>query len=162
MRLLRLSTSRPAGYRRGGLVIGQATAPTIVEEGELDVDRSFALLRDPNVSIEVERDDGLFERLPDDERAEAVKRIEEMRRAEAGSEMGGPDSSLMAPVPAPEPPVAPVAEPPATEPAPVPAPAREPAKEPAPAPTAKPATKTPSKPKPAQSPAKAKKVDAKA
>jgi hypothetical protein len=139
---VRLSTSRPAGYRRGGQVIGQATAPTIVNREELDEDQAYAILRDPNVSIEVEVEEGRFERMRQEERDEVVAHFEEMRRAEAGSEMGGPDSGLMAPDPAP-----------ASTPDPAPAPTPEPAPTPAPAPAPAPA---PVKPKPDQKPAKAK------
>jgi hypothetical protein len=66
---LRLTTSRPAGYRRGGQVIGGAAAPTFVEKGEMSLDQVLAVLRDPNVAIAIEIEEGVFNTLTSDERA---------------------------------------------------------------------------------------------
>lgn len=69
---LRLTTSRPAGYRRGGQVIGNAGAPTFVQRGDMTLEQVLAVLRDPNVAMAVETEDGVFMVMTADERA-AIK-----------------------------------------------------------------------------------------
>lgn len=75
-RRLRLTTSRPAGYRRGGQVIGNAGAPTLVERGDMTVEQVLAVLRDPNVAMAVETEDGVFMTMTADERAAIAYGIE--------------------------------------------------------------------------------------
>jgi hypothetical protein len=50
---LRLTTSRKPSYRRGGVKIGTANAPTIVELEELEFEPAVAILGDPHITIAV-------------------------------------------------------------------------------------------------------------
>jgi hypothetical protein len=50
---LRLTTSRKPSYRRGGIKIGTANAPTIVELDELAFEPAVAILGDPHITIAV-------------------------------------------------------------------------------------------------------------
>lgn len=67
---LRLTTSRKPKYRRGGLVIGTANAPTFVEQGEVKPEQGLAIIRDPNITIAIEDEDGEVRTLTAEERSE--------------------------------------------------------------------------------------------
>ncbi len=67
---LRLTTSRPAGYRRGGQVIGNAAAPTFVERNDVTPEQALAIFRDPNIAIAIEAEGGKFQTFSAEERAE--------------------------------------------------------------------------------------------
>lgn len=88
--ILRLTTSR-AAYRRAGLVIGSAAAPTLLtlEEFELLEDvRKVRLLEDPAIEHAVSEDGVTFKRIPIELRMEAVERYQEFTtgQAEGGSQ----------------------------------------------------------------------------
>lgn len=95
---LRLTTSRPAGYRRGGQVIGGAAAPAFIGPGDVTPEQMLAILRDPNIAVAIEIEEGVFRTLTDEERAE----IEEC--AEGVIELPKePEQDLPPPPPAGEP-----------------------------------------------------------
>ena len=77
MNRLRLTTSRPAGYRRGGQVIGNAASPTVLDAEELAASQVLTLARDPNVTIEVELEDreGQYVRMTVEDRAELIREL---------------------------------------------------------------------------------------
>lgn len=73
MSVVRLTTSRPAGYRRGGIVIGNSAAPTLLSSDDLDgmePGRVLAIVEDANIEIAlaVDEDGAKFERLLPDHR----------------------------------------------------------------------------------------------
>lgn len=68
-RRLRLTTSRPAGYRRGGQVIGGAAAPAFIGPGDVTHEQAFAILTDPNIAVAIETEEGAFRTLTTEERA---------------------------------------------------------------------------------------------
>ncbi len=74
---LRLTTSRPAGYRRGGQVIGGAAAPAFIGPGDVTPEQMLAILRDPNIAIAIEIEEDVFRALTDEERAEIEERAED-------------------------------------------------------------------------------------
>lgn len=88
---LRLTTSRPAGYRRGGQVIGNAGSPTLVAPGDTTPQQLLALLTDPNVSIDIETKEGGFYRLSGDERAAMSQILAEEELKAMGLLTGGED-----------------------------------------------------------------------
>jgi len=71
-RRLRLTTSRPAGYRRGGQVIGGAAAPAFIGRGDVTGDQLLAILTDPNITVAFEERPDHFVTLTDAERADLV------------------------------------------------------------------------------------------
>jgi len=73
---LRLTTSRPAGYRRGGQVIGGAAAPAFIGPGDVTPEQMLAILRDPNIAVAIEIEEDVFRVLTDEERAEIEERAE--------------------------------------------------------------------------------------
>lgn len=73
---LRLTTSRPAGYRRGGQVIGNAAAPTFVERDDVTLEQALAIVRDPNIAIAFELAEGAFATLSAEERGQLAADIE--------------------------------------------------------------------------------------
>jgi hypothetical protein len=73
---LRLTTSRPAGYRRGGQVIGNAGSPTFLGRDDMSLEQVLAVLRDPNIAVAVETEEDVFTPLSSDERAAIVDGIE--------------------------------------------------------------------------------------
>lgn len=78
-RQLRLTTSR-AAYRRAGLVIGSAAAPTLLtpeEFDELGHERQAKLFADPVIEIAASDDGITFKRIPAEIRAEAIERYQE-------------------------------------------------------------------------------------
>lgn len=83
---LRLTTSRPAGYRRGGQVIGGAAAPTFVKKGDLDLDQALAIFRDQNVAVAIEDDNGAFKTLSSDERDAVVEELAEAIEADRAAQ----------------------------------------------------------------------------
>ena len=66
---LRLTTSRPAGYRRGGQVIGGAAAPAFIGPGDVTAEQMLAILRDPNIAVAIETEEDVFRAVTADERA---------------------------------------------------------------------------------------------
>ncbi len=74
---LRLTTSRPAGYRRGGQVIGGAAAPAFIGPGDVTPEQMLAILRDPNIAVALETDEGVFRALTAEERSEIEERAED-------------------------------------------------------------------------------------
>lgn len=92
---LRLTTSRPAGYRRGGQVIGNAGSPTLVAPGDTTPQQLLALLADPNISIDIETKEGGFYRLSGDERAAMSRLLAEEELKEMGLLTGGEDLSAL-------------------------------------------------------------------
>lgn len=92
-RRLRLTTSR-AAYRRAGLVIGSAAAPTLLTPDEFDElghERQAKLFADPVIEIAASDDGHKFKRISADDRAEALERYQEFmtERAE-GSDTNSP------------------------------------------------------------------------
>lgn len=91
---LRLTTSRPAGYRRGGQVIGGAAAPAFIGPGDVTPEQMLAILRDPNIAVAIETEDDVFRALTDEERAEIEERaedaIEQAPAAGGESDTSGP------------------------------------------------------------------------
>ena len=85
---LRLTTSRPAGYRRGGHVIGNAAAPTFLGRDDITAGQLLAVLLDPNFALAFETEDGRFERVSDEDRE---RRIEGLREV---IELDGPDRTF--------------------------------------------------------------------
>lgn len=88
--MLRLTTSR-AAYRRAGLVIGSAAAPTLLtleEFEQIEDDRKVRLLEDPAIEHAVSEDGVKFTRVTAELRAEAVARYQEFMtgQAEGGSQ----------------------------------------------------------------------------
>lgn len=73
---LRLTTTRKPKYRRGGLVIGTANAPTFLEGGDVTPEIMLAVARDPNITIAVEQEDGEIAVLPDEDRASLIADLE--------------------------------------------------------------------------------------
>lgn len=65
---LRLTTSRPAGYRRGGQVIGGAAAPAFIGPGDVTPEQMLAILRDPNIAVAIETEEDVFRALTAEER----------------------------------------------------------------------------------------------
>lgn len=53
-------------------MIGNASAPTFVEKGDLELDQVLAIVRDPNVAVAIEDENGAFHTLAGDER-EAIE-----------------------------------------------------------------------------------------
>ncbi|MCL9999244.1 MAG: hypothetical protein NBV68_07670 [Erythrobacter sp.] len=106
---LRLTTSRPAGYRRGGQVIGGAAAPTLVAVGDVTPEQLLALLTDPNIAIDVENKEGEFKRAADEERLGMAQLLREELAKEQLAALGEP-------VPSPTPPAAQGSEPNTAEP----------------------------------------------
>ena len=92
---LRLTTSRPAGYRRGGQVIGGAAAPTLVAPGDTTPQQLLALLTDPNVSIDIETKEGGFYRLSGDERTVMSQLLAEEEFKAMGLLTGGEDLTAL-------------------------------------------------------------------
>lgn len=92
---LRLTTSRPAGYRRGGQVIGNAGAPTLVAPGDTTPQQLLALLTDPNVSIDIETKEGGFYRLSRDERTVISQLLAEEELKAMGLLTGGEDLTAL-------------------------------------------------------------------
>ncbi|WP_086733809.1 hypothetical protein [Erythrobacter colymbi] len=87
---LRLTTSRPAGYRRGGQVIGGAAAPTLLAVGDVTPDQLLALLTDPNIAIDVENKEGEFKRAADEERLGMAQLLREELAKEQLAALGEP------------------------------------------------------------------------
>lgn len=67
---LRLTTSRRPSYRRAGVKIGSLNAPTFVEKGDVTPEQGLAILRDPNVVVAVEDEEGGVHLLTSEELAE--------------------------------------------------------------------------------------------
>ncbi|MBA4781171.1 MAG: hypothetical protein H2047_16520 [Blastomonas sp.] len=90
--MLRLTTSRSA-YRRAGLVIGSAAAPTLLtleEFEQLENESKIRLLEDPAIEHAVSEDGVKFTRVTAELRAEAVARYQEFMTGTG--EEGGADS----------------------------------------------------------------------
>ena len=84
---LRLTTSRKPSYRRGGVVIGNLNAPTYIEGDDVTLDHALAIVRDPNIAIALEDEEGAVSVLTEEEReaiAEGIETEIEVRRVEAG------------------------------------------------------------------------------
>jgi len=82
---LRLTTSRKPSYRRGGVAIGSLNAPTYIERDDVSLDQALAIVRDPNIAIAFEDEDGTVQVLTDEEReaiAEGLETEIEVRRVE--------------------------------------------------------------------------------
>lgn len=82
---LRLTTSRKPSYRRGGVVIGNLNAPTYIERDDVTLDQALAIVRDPNIAIAFEDEDGEVTVLTGEDReaiAEGLETEIEIRRAE--------------------------------------------------------------------------------
>ncbi|MGQ2942696.1 MAG: hypothetical protein ACT6Q7_01710 [Blastomonas fulva] len=94
--MLRLTTSR-AAYRRAGLVIGSAAAPTLLtleEFEQLEDDRKIRLLEDPAIEHAVSEDGVTFTRIAAELRAEAVDRYHKFMTGQAeGADKKSPASS---------------------------------------------------------------------
>lgn len=73
---LRLTTSRPAGYRRGGQVIGGAAAPAFIGPGDVTPEQILAILRDPNIAVAIEIEEDVFRALTAEERADIEEQAE--------------------------------------------------------------------------------------
>lgn len=86
---LRLTTSRKPSYRRAGVVIGNLNAPTYIERDDVTLDQVLAIVRDPNIAIAFEEEDGEVQVVTEEERAAIAAGLEteiEVRRVEeAGS-----------------------------------------------------------------------------
>ena len=119
---LRLTTTRKPKYRRGGLVIGTASAPTFVQPGEIEPEQGLAILRDPNITVAIEQEDGEIAVLPDEDRASLIADLENHQLEQLGAEQlpGLPDlAEFLAsdggvetdPAPEPEPTTEPTAQP---------------------------------------------------
>lgn len=91
--MLRLTTSR-AAYRRAGLVIGSAAAPTdLTPEAfeELGPERQSRLFADPAIEVAASTDGVTFRRISADDRAYAVERYQEFMTGQAeGEEANSP------------------------------------------------------------------------
>lgn len=85
---LRLTTSRPAGYRRGGQVIGGAAAPTFVERDGITASQLLAVALDPNITLAFEIEDSRFERVSDEDRERLIESLREV------IELDGPDRTF--------------------------------------------------------------------
>lgn len=85
---LRLTTSRPAGYRRGGQVIGNAGSPTFLGRDDITTGQLLALLLDPNIVAAFERSDGSFETLTAEDREFRIGQLRE------SIELDGPDRTF--------------------------------------------------------------------
>jgi hypothetical protein len=95
--MLRLTTSR-AAYRRAGLVIGSAAAPTdLTPEAfeELGPERQSRLFADPAIEVAASIDGVTFRRISADDRAYAVERYQEFMTGQAE----GADKKSPAPSP---------------------------------------------------------------
>ena len=55
---LRLTTSRKPSYRRAGVKIGTISAPTYLEKHEASVGQLLEIVRDPNIAVAFEYEDG--------------------------------------------------------------------------------------------------------
>lgn len=73
---IRLTTSRPAGYRRGGQVIGGAAAPAFIGPGDVTPEQLLAILSDPNIAVAIEIEEDVFRALTAEERADIEERAE--------------------------------------------------------------------------------------
>ncbi len=67
---LRLTTSRKPSYRRAGVKIGTVSAPTYLEQGDVTLEQALALVRDPNIALAFEDEEGGVQPLTSEERAE--------------------------------------------------------------------------------------------
>ena len=97
---LRIITSRPPGYRRGGLVIGGPAAPTIVTRDEVSKEGLLAIVRDPNLSLafSISEDGDDFEKIDAEDREEIRKSMEAevLRVDQADTSIAGLAASLVA------------------------------------------------------------------
>lgn len=82
---IRLTTSRPAGYRRGGLIIGDRAAPTVIAKEGVEPSQMLAILSDPNIAIDVSEDDegDRFAKIDDDDRQGGIESLTAAIAAEA-------------------------------------------------------------------------------
>ncbi len=71
-----MSGPRPAGYRRGGQVIGGAAAPAFICPGDVTPEQMLAILRDPNIAVAIETEEDVFRALTAEERAEIEEHAE--------------------------------------------------------------------------------------
>ena len=96
---LRIITSRPPGYRRGGLVIGGPAAPTIVRREDVSREGLLAIVSDPNLALAFSKtDDGDdFEKIDAEDREEIRKAMEaELLRVDrADTSINGLAASLV-------------------------------------------------------------------
>lgn len=126
---LRLTTTRKPKYRRGGLVIGTAAAPTFLEGDDVTPEMMLAVARDPNITIAVEQEDGEIAVLPDEDRASLIAGLENHQLEQlAAIQAAAAHETKIEPAPEPEPTTEPTAQPspaaPEPEAPPPPAPKR--------------------------------------
>lgn len=69
-KLLRLTTSRKPSYRRAGVKIGTVSAPTYLEQGDVSLEQALEIVRDPNIALAFEDEEGGVQPLTAEERAE--------------------------------------------------------------------------------------------
>lgn len=114
---LRLTTSRKPSYRRGGVKIGTVSAPTYLEQGDVSLEQALEIVRDPNIALAFEDEEGGVQPLTADERSEIEAGIVVAlaQAADADDAAGGDDAGTTEPTAQPNPP--------ASEPAAAPKPA---------------------------------------
>lgn len=87
---LRLTTSRPAGYRRGGQVIGNAAAPTLVERDGIAAGQLLAVCLDPNIAMAFESSDDRFETVDAEAREFLIGQLKEVIALDGPERTFGP------------------------------------------------------------------------
>jgi hypothetical protein len=91
---LRLTTSRPAGYRRGGQVIGNAAAPTFVGRDDITAGQLLAVMLDPNIALAFEAEDGRFETLTAEERELKIDGLKQVIALDGPDRTFGPGAPV--------------------------------------------------------------------
>lgn len=93
---LRLTTSRPAGYRRGGQVIGNAGSPTLVERDGITAGQLLAVCLDPNIAMAFESSDDRFETVDAEAREFLIGQLKEVIALDGPDRTFGPALDPMA------------------------------------------------------------------
>ena len=84
---LRLTTSRKPSYRRGGVAIGSLNAPTYIERDDVTLEQALAIVRDPNIAIAVEDEDGGITVVTEEDRETIAEGLETEIEARASAKI---------------------------------------------------------------------------